>query len=197
MTKKKNIHVIGIGTAGSYLVKLLHKKGVDAKFTYVSDQKISELDEKAQFIEYVPQTVMQEIDGKEYPVSDMSAMPELPQQLKDLPIHDDKYILLAGLGGHTGTYFTEQLAQEFERHQKPYAVVCSLPFSIEGRKKLAYATEAKRKLKQKGEFYCVELEKLRYQYGGMSIKEAFDIADEEIGSIFDKLYTSYAEEKLA
>ena len=47
--------------------------------------------------------------------------------------------LLAGLGGYTGTKMAEALSGMLQKEQKDFITLCSMPFSFEGRNKLACA----------------------------------------------------------
>ena len=46
---------------------------------------------------------------------------------------NDKYIIIAGLGGYTGTYITEEVAKLLKIGNKTFSIICSMPFNVEGK----------------------------------------------------------------
>lgn len=184
----KNTHIIGIGSSGSNMVNYIQNKGIKAKFSYINDKKMSDLEFETNFIEFIPKGELISKSGEEFRISDMSAKLDLPESVNDILKFDKKYILLAGFGGYTGTFVTEEIVKILNKNKIEFSIICSIPFSFEGQRRMRYANELKQKLQNNSGFHCLEYEQLSTKYGDMTIKEAFEKADEELFTIFEKQF---------
>jgi cell division protein FtsZ len=142
------------------------------------------------FIEFIPKGELFNRNGDEIRISDMSAKVEIPEKLNEILKSDEQYILFAGFGGYTGTFVTEEIAKILNQNKKEFSIICSIPFRFEGQRRMQYANELKQKIQNNSDFHFLELEQLRTKYGEMSIKDAFEKADEELFMIFDKQFNN-------
>lgn len=184
--KNKELHLIGVGSTGSKLIASLMKKGVNAKYTYINDRILPDLEDRACFVAFIPEGRTLIVDGCEIRISDMEAPFTMPEQLNELLNHGERYVLFAGLGGYTGTYATEGLANLLTKHNKPFTIISSLPFSFEGNTRAEHANKIKKKFENTKDFYCLPLEEIRSEVGDMPLEDAFKIADEELFRVFQK-----------
>ncbi len=110
----------------------------------------------------------------------------IPGPVRQVFSHDHKYVLLAGLGGFTGTSLAVQLTPWLKETNKEFITICSLPFHFEGLKRRSYAENAMEKLQAIPNFSHYRLETLRRKYGDITIKDAFEKADEDFYRIYRK-----------
>ncbi len=183
---KKDFHFIGIGSAGSKMIEFIQQKGIKSKYSIINDEKIPNTEFETNFIEFIPKGEILHRNGEEIRISDMTAKFEIPQKVFEILNSNEKYILFAGLGGYTGTFVTEEIATSLNKNKKDFSIICSIPFRFEGQRRMQYANELKQKIQNNFDCHFLELEQLRTKYGDMSIKDAFEKADEELFEIFDK-----------
>ena len=72
----------------------------------------------------------------------------LTQEIKDLFRENHWYVLIAGLGGYTGTKMVEELTLWLDDVGKVFATICSLPFYFEGKIRNTIAEKSLIKLRQ-------------------------------------------------
>jgi cell division GTPase FtsZ len=169
--ESKSIHFIGIGGAGSNGVEFLHKKGIQAKYTCISNPVRENLPSAINFIHFIP-------PGEKY--SEMKP----PAEVLEIFDRDDQFVLLAGLGGYTGTYMTEQLTHFLQAKKKSFMTICSLPFHFEGQKKRERSEQMLHKLQSSANFFSFDLQDIKKRYGNMKLNIAFERADEQFYEIF-------------
>jgi cell division GTPase FtsZ len=109
----------------------------------------------------------------------MSQKLTLPNEVKALLNENHKYLLLAGLGGYTGTNMTEQITSLLRRNKKNFMAICGLPFYFEGQVRRLHADRVKIKLQTLANFKYFELQNIREKYGNLLMKDAFQKADEQ------------------
>jgi len=180
--KKKPLHFVGMGYSGSNLVKLIRQKGFNAKYTIINDTKLSGMTSKIDFIEYIPphKYVFNTTEHGKIRISDMSQKIAVPSKVKNLAEQDYRFVLIAGLGGYTGTYMTEQLTYLLNKNGKSFFAVCSSPFDFEDRNRKKIAREIIQKLQSVSDMFSIECNSIRNEYGNIPLKEAFRKVDEEI-----------------
>ena len=108
----------------------------------------------------------------------------IPETVRQVFIHDHKYVLLAGLGGFTGTSLAVQLTHWLKETNREFITICSLPFHFEGQNRSSYAEDAMEKLQAIPNFKHYRLETLRRKYGNMTIKDAFEKANENFYMVY-------------
>lgn len=188
----KPLHVVGIGLGGSHVLKHFHAKGLDARFTSISRFRLPELSPEINFIEFVsPGKSTFNKAGKEiYREVDMTKRLVVPNEIAELFKDNHHFVLLAGLGGYTGTYMIQELAPWLHWQNKDFMSICCLPFHFEGEGRKAYAENARKMLKSIPGFTCFSLSEIAEKYGNMSVKRAFEKADEEFLLKYTKIKTS-------
>lgn len=173
------LHVIGIGGAGSNMVEQLHQQGITGKFTCISEPARPHLPQDIRFIEFVPPGEPVYHKGElMYRTSNWEAELHIPESVRQLFHPHEKYVLLAGLGGYTGTKMTVALSLLLKEQNISALTVCSLPFQFEGAQRASRAQEAVNQLKHLSSFHYYPLENIRERYGNLTIEEAFTKANE-------------------
>lgn len=100
---------------------------------------------------------------------------------------DYHYVLLAGLGGVTGSYLIENLNNHLLQKNKQVTTLCSQPFTFEGKLRNKRATIALENIQHIPNVHKIELDNLRPKYGNLSMKESFEKADEEVYLLFSQI----------
>ncbi|MBK9357022.1 MAG: hypothetical protein IPN08_06480 [Bacteroidales bacterium] len=101
----------------------------------------------------------------------------MPDELTGLFRENGRFVLLAGLGGYTGTKVAEAFSLMLYKQHKDFLTICSMPFSFEGRFRLTIAREAKERMKAIPNCHFFELDMLRNDHVNMALSEAFPAAD--------------------
>ena len=134
--KQKPIHFVALGGGGTNALKKIHSKGINAKYSYVSD--VYRSIDWANYVEYIPpKEENQDWDIRYF---------YIPREVKNIFLKDEKFIFLVGLGGYTGTMMTESLVNWLNVKQKDYLLITSLPYKFEGKKRNLHANLLKNKL---------------------------------------------------
>ena len=184
-TKSKQPHFIGIGNAGSEALIYIYSKGITGKYTSINDRNppIPGIN----YIKFIPPNDELITNGdKVIRISRMNNDVVVSEELKRIFESDDRYILLSGLGGFTGTKFTGALSQDLTAKNKDFISICSLPFDFESDPCKLNAPIVVNNLKSKSNFEFFKLESIREQYGNLKMKDAFMLGNE----FFYKIYLS-------
>lgn len=187
LPKSKEIHFIGLGNAGSQALEHIFYKGIVGKFTSVND--ISSSIPTINFIKFVapPDNWISNGD-KLVRISNMNNEIIISDELKKLFKNNERFILLAGLSGFTGTKLTAALNGYLEKHNKNFISICSLPFDFESNPRKLNAQCVVTNLKSTPNFHFFKLQSIREQYGNMKTNDAFLLGNE----FFYKIYLSQA-----
>jgi cell division GTPase FtsZ len=141
---KDLIHIIGLGGGGSNAMEYIHRKGVQAKYTYITDRQRLYLPKEIDFIQFRPPLKNKIQFPKEFAgFSDVNQEIILPEGIRSLFFENQKYILLSGLGGNTGTLLIHKLSYWLEISRKDFAIIVSLPYHFEGIERPVLATTLK------------------------------------------------------
>lgn len=179
------IHFIGLGGAGSNQVEFLYNKGIKAKFTCISNPVRPHLPKEIQFINFIPPGESHYKNGVEvFRISDMKQPIEIPNSVLNIFNSNDAFVLLSGLGGYTGTFMTEELTLILNQRKKSFITISSSPFNFEGQKRRFIAENTINKLKSIDSFKYYELENIRTEYGNLTLKDAFEKANEQLYEIY-------------
>ena len=185
VSTSKTIHFIGFGTPGCKVLEYIYKQGISAKYTGIIEPGRLHLSSGIDIIPFSPPRYVRFKRGEELIwFSDMQQKLVVPEEIKQLFIADHRYILLAGLGGYTGTYMIEELSLFLNDSNKDFLAICSLPYLFEGRERKTNATNTFAKLRPSHHFKYLDLERLTKKYDHMSIKDAFEIADKEFYLVY-------------
>ncbi|MEX2513198.1 MAG: hypothetical protein WD398_09850 [Cyclobacteriaceae bacterium] len=179
------MHIIGLGGAGTNILGHFHKKGIQAKYTSITNCERPHFSEDINFIRFLPPFKKNESgDNRVWSVSDMSQPLNIPQDVKELFDPNDQYFLLAGLGGYTGTYMVETLTPWLLKQDKKFVVICTLPFAFEGESRNSFASQVVKKFRHLLNFKYFDLEAV------MEVHEnnALPVAYEHFYSIFLETY---------
>ena len=185
LPKSKQIHFIGLGNAGSEALKHIYSKGIVGKFTSVND--ISSSIPAINFIKFVaPPDKWISNGDKLVRISNMNNEIIISEELKKLFEKNERFILLAGLSGFSGTKLTASLNGYLEKHNKDFISICSFPFDFESDPRKLNAQIVVNNLKSKSNFEFFRLQSIREQYGNLKLKDAFLLGNE----FFYKIYIS-------
>jgi cell division GTPase FtsZ len=172
--KPDSVHFIGLGGAGSNQVESLFNKGIEGKFTCISNPVRKNLPSKINFIHFIPPGKSIVKNGKEIcHFSDMQQSIIIPDSILNIFESNDIFVLLSGLGGYTGTYMTESLTLKLNQLKKPFITITSLPFNFEGPNRKQIAEKTLVKLESISNFHYYELEQVKMEFGNLSMTEAF------------------------
>jgi len=185
LPKSKQIHFIGLGNAGSEALKHIYSKGIVGKFTSVNDISTSIPD--INFIKFVaPPDKWISKGDKLIRISKMNNEIIISDELKKVFENNERFILLAGLSGFTGTKLTAALNEYLKKQNKDFISICSLPFDFESDPRKLNAQIVVNNLKNKSNFEFFRLQSIREQYGNLKLKDAFLLGNE----FFYKIYLS-------
>jgi len=185
LPKSKKIHFIGLGNAGTEALKLIYNKGIVGKFTSVND--ISTSIPSINFIKFIaPPDKWISNGDKLIRISNMNNEIIISDELKKVFKNNERFILLAGLSGFTGTKLTAALNEYLKKENKDFISICSLPFDFESDPRKLHAQSVVNNLKSKSNFEFFRLESIREQYGNLKMKDAFMLGNE----FFYKIYLS-------
>lgn len=177
---KSIIKVIGVGGGGSNAVNHMFNQGIrDVEFVVCNTD--------AQALHTSPVTNKLQIGinltsglgAGANPEKGKNAALESRDEIRELLGSDTKMVFItAGMGGGTGTGAAPVIA-EIARGMDILTVgIVTIPFSFEGKKKMAQAEEGLKALKESCDTVLIILnDKLRMIYGNLSISEAFNQAD--------------------
>ena len=185
LPKSKQIHFIGLGNAGSEALKHIYSKGIVGKFTSVNDISTSIPD--INFIKFVaPPDKWISKGDKVVRIPKMNNEIIISDELKKVFENNERFILLAGLSGFTGTKLTAALNEYLRKQNKDFISICSLPFDFESDPRKLNAQIVVNNLKNKSNFEFFRLQSIREQYGNLKLKDAFLLGNE----FFYKIYLS-------
>lgn len=178
ITSKLPTHFIGLGGAGSNVLEYIHSKGLQAQYTCITSPERLHLAPDINFIRFD--------SPEDYYLNDNLHNEEiiLSPEIKNVFQGKSRYILLAGLGGYTGTLLGKSLFNFLKENNKEFMMICSYPYSFEGPKRIKIANKTTRELKNSPNFKCFNLEMIREKYGNLPLTVAFEKADEHFYQIY-------------
>ncbi len=177
---KSIIKVIGVGGGGSNAVNHMFNQGIrDVEFVVCNTD--------AQALHSSPVTNKLQIGinltsglgAGANPEKGRNAALESRDEIRDLLGSDTKMVFItAGMGGGTGTGAAPVIAEIAKGMDILTVGIVTIPFSFEGKKKMAQAEAGLQELKENCDTVLIILnDKLRMIYGNLSISEAFNQAD--------------------
>lgn len=127
-------HFIGLGGAGCNALEVIYEQRQKGYFTCITDPARPNLAEAIQFLSYKPPVVTGS-DAMEYLLKDDYVL-QPTDEMQMLLSQQHHYVLLAGLGGYTGTRLLQAFTQYLFKEKQSFSIVASLPFTWEtGRRK--------------------------------------------------------------
>lgn len=172
------IKVIGIGGGGSNAVNHMYKQGIKGVDFVVCNTDVQALQDS-------PVPVKIEIGnngglgaGSKPEVGRNAAMESIDKIKEVLAENTQMLFVTAGMGGGTGTGATPIIAELAKEMGILTVGIVTLPFQWEGRRRSLQALEGIEELKKHVDsLLVINNDKLRLQYGNLSVKEAFAKAD--------------------
>jgi cell division GTPase FtsZ len=159
-------HFIGLGGGGTQMFFHFLRHEVEGKFTAIDSLEGEDLiHEGVDFIPYNPD----EPNG-------------LPNKLNALFNKNERFVLLAGIGGVTGTTLMDYLLHWLPANQ--YKAICTLPFAFEGPKRQKVGSTFYEKYKSRREIQFFDMDAFGKANGKIKMKEAFRKVDEEVMGMF-------------
>ncbi len=168
--------ILAIGNAGGNIVETIRKQTEhailkEAKYIFAdcdeSDLKKHEADDSQMIL----------LDAEKY---------ELPGGIFD---EIEKLVIIAGLGGKTGTKFTELAVKSAkESGVKIVVAITTLPFAFEGGKRLDRSVSAAKRIMDIPDVntFCLNNDELHKRYPDLNFLNAFNAADKEILYVLEK-----------
>ena len=185
----KDIHIIGLGTAGCSALHYFQNKKIAAKYTAITETNDLVSLEGIEHIPFTPpRYVRYKMKDRLIWYPDLDKQIVLPNGIKELFSQDHRFILLAGLGGYTGTYMAEVLSTMLNDCEMLFYTICSLPFPFEGTERNTFAITTFNKLRHISNFRYFDFKVLAEQYGDISLAKAFEKGDEK----FYEIYRSFS-----
>lgn len=187
ITTQTETHIVGLGRGGTNAVKYIWNQWEKGRFTVINDPDNADIPDGINLIPFHSPKI-RKFSGKhrDFYIPDIDQALELPDELTGLFRENCRLVLLAGLGGYTGTKMAEALSLMLHKEQKDFLTICSMPFSFEGRNRLTIARESKERMKAIPNCYFFELDMLRNDYVNMALSEAFTAADRCFYKILQK-----------
>ncbi len=168
--KSKKLHFIGLGHGGSNAVIHIYKQGVKARWTCISGFYSSYVPKEMAFINYQTRT-----GDSEMPYIENIA---LTDEMKQVFEADDYFIIITALGASVGTGLIKDTIDLLRTKNKDYLVICSLPFTNEGRLRNNNANEKKQQIDSLPNVYTFSLQSIWETEGEMNIRKSFARGDE-------------------
>jgi cell division GTPase FtsZ len=156
----RQLHFIGLGGGGCNAVEYVHSKGIQATYTCISYPERPSLPSDIHFSTFARHNKWDLFDGY------------------DLVRKNRRYVLLAGLGGKTGTYLVEEFILLLQYQNRNFLTICSLPFAFEGYQRRTIANGVRTKFQSMNNFICFDLNSIVKHWGDMTLTDAFEKADE-------------------
>lgn len=187
---RKAIHFVGIGGAGAQVVTGLMSLKLNAAFSIINDSIDFQANNDINFIEYIPPGRDYFKDGtiKYCRIEDYPPI-AIGENVKDIFASKQSFILVAGFGGYTGTFFSNELANWLTSEKKDFNIICSLPFKFEiSRRKIA--KETLHELKSMTKLQWFDNEQFRIELGDKPITKVFKYSNDEFCKLCFSLYKS-------
>lgn len=173
---KRKLHIIGLGGAGCRQLIYLWNQGFEAHYMAINQE--SDLQFPDSFRHLVLNLPLinngKKLCEENRKYDNKRLIPECVfQEFR----YECRYVLVAGLGGYTGTYFLKELSLYLHENGFDFISVTSVPFEFEGRRRGTRARSVLSNLSGLRNFYHFELDEIIHTYGHMTVSEAFTTAD--------------------
>lgn len=172
-TPDSEFHIIGLGDAGSNVLQLMHKMGIKANYTCICSRVRQHLPKDIKFIKFQSPKVFYTNETR------INRIP-LTDEINELFKPNNKYLLLAGLGGYTGTNLVRSLMCKLIREPIDFKAMCTLPFKFEGPDRRKAADQILSEFPKCNNIWTFELELMKEDKTIRIVSDAFKKADEFI-----------------
>ncbi len=185
---KNKTQIIALGGAGCNTAKYLYEKGIVGSYCCLTNAQRTDLPESFLFLEHhiyskekhLHLTIKNNIWDNETVKPDLDAT--IQHQLEELFNTDSKFILIAGLGGLTGSYWVKRIANELKEKNKEFGTISIIPFGFE-ESRTEYAKVLKDELATLPNLYFISNELIKEKHGNVSMSKAFEMGNEEVWNI--------------
>ena len=181
---KADIHVIGIGGAGSNMINWLHRKGVDGSTIYAVNTDKQHLDVvSADHKILIGKELTRGLGCGGFPEKGREAARESLQELRNALKNSDMVFVCAGEGGGTGTGAAPVAAQVARESGAIVIGTVTMPFDIE-RARVDKAEFGLQQLREVCDTVIViDNNRLVNIAGNLPIQQAFAVANELISTM--------------
>ncbi len=174
-------HFVGLGGVGCNVVEGVYSKGIQGRFTCITQPNRPYLPQQIQFLRFPS---IGDLERKlPSGIPDMSLPLQLSDKIKEIFSENDTYVLFTGLGGYTGTKMVEQLIPWLQKHHKNFVVCCSIPFSFEGERR-DIAIQLADQFQSIPSFHYFDLESVKKQYDDRTVRAT----EEEFWILVKKIF---------
>lgn len=175
----KKLHLVGIGDGGCKMVHYLLNKDDQADFTLINSSfKGYYAPISKQVIYEIPNDAY---TGRNINLTTLQSQECLSKNIKNVFADNSKhYVILAGLGGFTGSYLSRAVVSHLENNNITYNSIISLPFTHEGMIKRRNTEIIKSSFGKIQNTVFVDYDTIREKHGNFKLIDAFTIADEYV-----------------
>jgi|GEM_PF-6788484 len=170
----KPLYILGVGKTGAHIATLLYYAGIKAEYAFIGNHK--NVPDKVRYIHFKSPRKPLVPGNNLIMVPDMSADYPLPALLNDILKQDYHFLILAGLGGYTGTMFTVKTAHLLTFYGHKFTTIVSLPYWFEGVSRSQSAATALSDLFGMPDINVVKLDRLNRNLN-LTLNMAFKYAD--------------------
>lgn len=174
-------HLIALGTAACRLPRNYSGKLAFDTITMIDGQNPSENQEKFKFIKFLPpESLFEQLGDIRIMKGNYMPILPLPKEIKShLESLSGELVFLSGLGGVTSKLLTQSIGTYYSNIFQSIEWVAMMPFEFEGNRRAVQAQFAIHVLaERKLEPNCLYLDEIRYKYGNLPIRSAYQKADE-------------------
>ena len=175
------IKVIGVGGGGSNAVNTMYDRGIQGVDFIVCNTDAQALDASPVPVKVQLGATLTGGQGAgSLPDVGRNAAIETLEEVKELIGNKTSMVFItAGMGGGTGTGAAPVIAQAAREMDILTVGIVTIPFQFEGRRRSAQATEGLEKMREAVDtLLIIRNDKLRELYGNLTIRAAFNNADE-------------------
>ncbi len=179
-SNKAKIRVIGIGGGGCNTVDRMSEVGIHGAETFVVNTDAQDLiavtaDEKM----LIGKELTRGLGSGSNPSVGEAAAQESLDELQELLVDSDLVFITCGLGGGTGTGASPIVAEIAKETKALVIAVVTLPFTVEGKKRMENAMDGLAKLKKAADtIIVIPNDKILEIAPDLPVAAAFKVADE-------------------
>lgn len=177
---QKPKHFIGLGDTGYHIINSIYEdeKLSNTHFTYIIDEESMSIRSEMACIKSSGSPIIKNLNIKNSDMKENSSELLFSQQkLKELFSSNHQYILIAGLGGKTGSFWMAYLTDFLMKTNVDFLCISNTPFYFEGKNRLALAQRIVDKYENTPQFRSFSLNTIREKYGNLTLGQAFAKAD--------------------
>ena len=168
----KRVHFVGLGGAGRNSLEYIHGKKVKADYTSIGDFSCSSH-------ESIQQVTFCKDFKHHFEAENMPSINEGSNLISTSFLeHSQTIILLAGLGGFTGTVLGVYLMKKLKAYGKNVYLFATTPFNYEGNSRQKYLAFALKELEHEKNVFLISNEVRRKEFGNLPLEIFFEKTDE-------------------